>query len=122
MMVLSSLRPDVSLVDFLEAQARAESTRGLVARTAAALALMAVGLGPISWATPIVVTLSIAYFSYAAWGLLDRARSFSISSGRAKSVRYLSALCAIFVGLGVLAGIALLMAIGFTLLGSPWVL
>ena len=121
-MVLSSLRPEVSLVDFLESQARRESTRGLVARTAAALALMAVGLGPVSWAKPIAVALSIAYFSYAAWGLLDRARSHSMNSGRAVTVRYLNVLCAMFVGLGVLAGIALLMAIGFTLLGSPWVL
>ena len=121
-MVLSSLRPDASFLDFLESKARTESIKELVARTIVAFALVISGLAPIPWGKPIVVTLSFAYFSYAAWGLLDRARAYSVNSDWRLTARYLGVICAVFVGIGVVSGVALLFAIGFTLLGSPWVL
>ena len=122
MMVLSSLRPDASIVEYLEQRARAESLRGLVARSVLALGLVIAGLGPISFGKVVVVSLAFTYFSYAVWGLLDRARS-NAENGRS-SVRagYLSALCTFFVWAGVLSGIALVMSLGFLLLGAPWIL
>ena len=119
-MVLSSLRPESSLVEFLASQARRESIRDLAYRTAAALALTVIAF--VAFGQPILTTASMAYFSYAMWGLLDRARSRSIIAGSGTAAHYLKILCAIFATLGVASGIGLLMAIGFTLLGSPWVL
>ena len=121
-MVLASFRPESSLVDFLESQARRESIRHLTYRAVAAFALLASGFAPVSIGKPILVTAAFAYFSYAVWGLLDRARSQSVKQGWAGTAQYLGILCGLFVALGVLAGIGLLMAVGFTLLGSPWVL
>ncbi len=121
-MILSSLRPESSVVDFLESQARRESIRDLVYRTVAALVVVMIGFAPVPVAKPILMTASFAYLSYGMWGLLDRARSHSISVGNDRTAQYLKILCAFFVVLGVLSGIGLLMAIGFTLLGSPWVL
>jgi len=122
MMVLSSLRPDASLVDFLESHARSESTRELVARTVVALALVLGALVPVSRGRTVVVTVAVAYFSYAMWGLLDRARSQSAASGRARIERYLRLSCAFFMVLGVASGIGLIFAIAFSLLGAPWIL
>lgn len=122
MMVLSSLRPDASIVEYLEHRARSESLRGLVARSVLALGLVIAGLGPIPVGKAPVVSLALTYFSYAAWGLLDRARSnaqLHLSSSRAA---YLRALCAFFVWVGVLSGIAFVMSVGFMLLGAPWIL
>jgi hypothetical protein len=122
MMALSSLRPDTSLVEFLESHARGESIKELVARTVVAFALVLGGLGPLRWGRPVLATFSLAYFSYAAWGLLDRARSYSIKAGWRFTAQYLRILCGLFVGLGVGSGIGLIFAIGFALLGSPWIL
>lgn len=121
MMVLSSLRPDTSIVEYLEHRARTESLRGLVARSALALAVVIGGLGPIPVAKPVVVSLAFTYFCYAMWGLLDRARSHS-EARRSSSAAYLNVLCALLVWLGVLSGIAFLMSAGFLLLGAPWIL
>ena len=122
MIAFASLRSNDSLVEFLESQARRESVRHLTYRAIAAFALVVGAFGPVSLGRPMLMTASFAYFSYAAWGLLDRARSESVRAGRGSTAQYLKILCAFFVGLGVLSGIALLMAIGRTLLGSPWVL
>jgi hypothetical protein len=121
-MVLSSLRPDANFVDFLESHARGESIKELVARTVGAFALVLGGFGPLPWGKPIVATLSVAYFSYAVWGLLDRARSYSIRAGWRATAQYLRILCGFFVAVGVVAGIGLIFAIGFALLGAPWIL
>ncbi|MFL5481063.1 MAG: hypothetical protein ACJ8AK_02640 [Gemmatimonadaceae bacterium] len=122
MMVLSSLRPDASIVEYLEHRARAESLRGLVARSLLALAFVIGGLGPIPVGKPIVVSLAFTYFCYAVWGLLDRARSRSQNGRSSFSVSVLSFLCTFFVWLGVLSGIGFLMSLGFMLLGAPWIL
>jgi hypothetical protein len=122
MMVLSSLRPDASIVEYLEHRARALSLRGLVARTVLSLALVLAGLAWITVARPVIITLALAYFCYAAWGLADRARVYTEVSGPRASARYFSALCTLIVWLGVLSGISFVMSVGFLLLGAPWIL
>ena len=121
-MVISSLRPDASFVDFLESQARKEPVSHLWYRAFAAFVLVLVGFGPVAGGRLVLVTASFAYFSYAMWGLLDRGRSESVESGRGLMSECLRVLCAFFVAIGVVSGIGLLMAIGFMLLGSPWIL
>jgi hypothetical protein len=122
MMVLSSLRPDASIVEYLKHRARAESLRGLVARSLLALAFVIGGLGPIPVGKPVVVSLAFTYFCYAVWGLLDRARSHSQNGRSSSRVGALSFLCTFVVWLGVLSGIGFLMSLGFMLLGAPWIL
>jgi len=120
MMVLSSLRPDASIVEYLEHRARAESLPGLIARSLLAFAFVVAGLAPIPVYKPVVVSLGLTYFCYAVWGLLDRARSHSQTIR--SSYSYLNVLCTFFVWLGVLSGIGFLMSVGFLLLGAPWIL
>ncbi|HJQ12826.1 MAG TPA: hypothetical protein VJ840_17480 [Gemmatimonadaceae bacterium] len=122
MMVLSSLRPDASIVEYLEQRARAESIRRLVTATLIAIALVVGGLRAAPFGKPVIVTLAFTYFCYGAWGLLDRALSSAGRLGWQTTATFLRMLSAAFVALGVLSGIGVLMAIVFTLLGDPWIL
>jgi len=119
MMVLSSLRPDANIVEYLMHRARAESVRGLVARSLLGLAVVIGGLALIPVGKPAIVTLAFTWFCYAVWGLLDRARS---TQTRRYNSGYLNALCALFVWLGVMSGIGFLMSVCLLLLGAPWIL
>jgi hypothetical protein len=122
MMVLSSLRPDASIVEYLEHRARTQSLRGLIARSLLAFAFVIAGLGPLPVGKPVIVSAALTYFCYAIWGLLDRARSHSQNHRSRIGTGYLTILCACFVWLGVLSGIGFLMSVGFLLLGAPWIL
>jgi len=122
MMVLSSRRPDASLVEYAESHARGAPLRILITHTVIAVAVGLAGFGLPLPGKQIIMPFALAYFSYGAWGLLDRGRSRSIELGRQLRARYLGMLCAFFVALGVLAGVALLFALSFRLLGSPWIL
>ncbi|HKR07963.1 MAG TPA: hypothetical protein VJS39_02135 [Gemmatimonadaceae bacterium] len=122
MMVLSSRRPDASLVEYVESRARSAPTRSLIAHTVLAFAVALTAVSVLPSGRQIIVPFALAYFSYGAWGLLDRARERALAHGQMLAARYLSVLCSIFVGLAVLSGTALLFALSFTLLGSPWIL
>src|SRR5438445_1522583 len=119
-MVLSALRPDTSLVEFLEYRARAAPVRRLTAQAIVAFALVSGGFGRLPFARSIVGTFGGAYFCYAVWGLLDRARTYSSNRGWTLTAQYLKVLCRLFVGIGVLSGLVLLLAIWFLALGSSW--
>ena len=119
-MVLSALRPDASLVEFLEYRARAAPVRRLTAQAIVAFALVAGGFGRLPFARSVVGTFGGAYFCYAVWGLLDRARTYSTNRGWTLTAQYLKVLCGLFVGIGVLSGLVLLLAIWFLALGSSW--
>ena len=122
MMVLSARRPDASLVEYLEYRARSASIARLVFQAIVAAALVAGGFGRLQFARPVVSTFAGILFCYAAWGLLDRARSHYSKRGWTLASRYFTVLCALFVGLGVLSGLGLILAIWFVALGSAWVL
>jgi len=121
-MVLSALRPDASLVEYLEHRARSTSIARLVFQATVAFAVVAAGFGPLPFARPVVGTFAGVFFCYAAWGLRDRARSHYVKRGWTLTAQYLTLLCALFVGLGVLSGLGLILAIWFVALGSAWVL
>lgn len=122
MMVLSSLRPDASIVEYLEHRARAASLRGLVARSVLALVFVIAGLRWMAVGKPVLVSLAVTYFCYAVWGMLDRARSNAQNHPSSSRTAYLTALCTFFVWIAVISGIAFVMSIGFLLLGAPWIL
>jgi hypothetical protein len=122
MMVLSSRRPDASLVEYVESRARSAPVRVLIAHTVIAFAVALASLRVSPLGKQIIMPFALAYFSYGAWGLLDRARTRSIERGWQRRARSLGMVCSFFVGLAVLAGVALLFALSFTLLGSPWIL
>ena len=122
MMVLSALRPDASLIEFLETRARAAPVRRLAIQAIAALALVTVAFSTLPYARSVVGTLAGVFFCYSVWGLLDRARSRSAARGWKRTTRSLEILCGLFVGLGVLSGLGSILAIWFVALGSAWVL
>ena len=121
-MVLSSLGSDASIVDYLEHRARQHTVIGLVARTAIAFAVVVGGIRFLGSAKAAVVTFALTYFAYAAWGLLDRARSRALFHEWRRASEYLRLLCSLLVVVGVLSGIGLLLSVAFVLLGSAWVL
>ena len=121
-MILSARRPDASLVEFLEGRARSASVMRLAAQAIVAFALVTGGFGRLPYARSVVGTFASAFFCYSVWGLLDRARSHSTSRGWTLTAQGLRMLSALFVGLGVLSGLGLLLAIWFIALGSAWVL
>jgi|SRR5437660_11609331 len=120
MMVLSALRPDASLVEFLEYRARSAPVSRLIAQAIVAFALVSGGFSRLPFAKSVVGTFGGAYFCYAVWGLLDRARTYSTNRGRTLTAQCLKVLCGLFVGIGVLSGLVLLLAIWFLALGSSW--
>jgi hypothetical protein len=122
MMVLSALRPDASVVEYLEHRARSVSIVRLAAQAIVAFAFVTGGFGRLTFARPVVGTLAGVFFCYAVWGLLDRARSHYTTRGWRLTAQILRILCALFVGLGVLSGLGLILAIWFVALGSAWVL
>jgi hypothetical protein len=122
MMVLSSRRPDASLVEYVESRARRAPVRILIAHAIIALAVAIIGISASPSGKQIIIPFALAYFSYGTWGLLDRARSRSVELGWQLRARSLTMLCSFLVGLAVLSGIALLFAGSFTLLGAPWIL
>jgi hypothetical protein len=103
MMVLSALRPEASLPEFLAHRARAATLRRL------SLDLV-VGLGALSgllWWRPagLLVLASAALFValYGGWGIADRARSATAGTGDARVLIPLNVLCGMLAAGGVIA-------------------
>jgi hypothetical protein len=120
MMVLSVLRPDAGLFEFLAHRARSATTRRLgldVALGATAVASV------FRWhpaASLIIAGAATVLFSYGGWGLLDRGRSRLSSGGWPRAASTLDALGALSALLGVLAAGGLLLAIWAVALGT-WI-
>jgi hypothetical protein len=120
MMVLSALRPEASLPEFLAHRARAASLRRL------SLDLV-LGLGALSgllWGRPggLLVFASAALFFalYGAWGIADRARSATAETGDTRVVILLNVLCGMLAAAGVLAMAALFFGVWSIALGT-WI-
>jgi hypothetical protein len=120
MMVLSALRPDASLLEFLAHRARSGSVLRLASDTVAGSAALAAAL----WWRPggrhVIATAAICLVCYGAWGLLDRARSSVATTRWSATVRVFDGLCGLCVGLGVLAASGVLLAIWAIALGT-WI-
>lgn len=119
-MVLSVLRPDAGLFEFLAHRARSASVR----RLGADVALGATAAASVfRWhpaASLLIATAATVLFSYGAWGLLDRGRSSLSTNGWSKAADALDALGALSALFGVLAAGGVLLAVWAAALGT-WI-
>ncbi|MEP6857113.1 MAG: hypothetical protein ABI994_01925 [Gemmatimonadales bacterium] len=120
MMVLSALRPDASLAEFLVQRARSASIRRLAANAVAG----AVGFAAALWWRPtgwlIFDSAALCFLSYGAWGILDRVRSRSAVTARRPLAGLLDATCVLFALLGALAAAGVLLGVWALGLGT-WI-
>ena len=120
MMVLSALRPDAGLGEFLAHRARSAPVARLAGEAVAAAALVAAALWWNPKAQLLIVTSAGCFLCYAVWGLLDRARSHIVARGATAAARTLQGLCVMCAVLGVLAGAGFVLSIWAMALGT-WI-
>jgi len=120
MMVLSALRPDASLPEFLAHRARSASIRRLSVDLAVGAAGFAAAIywRPAGWL--IIASLALVFFAYGGWGVADRARSSAASRGNAPLRVGMTALCLLMGGVGALAVASLLLSVWAVALGT-WI-
>ena len=120
MMVLSVLRPDASLPEFLAHRARSASIRRLSLDLSVGIggASAALRWRPFAWL--VLVSLAACFFAYGAWGLADRARSRVTTQENRLAHASLEALCAALGAVGVLAAAGLLLGVWAIALGT-WI-
>src|SRR2546422_9396772 len=102
MMVLSVLRPDAGLFEFLAHRARSAPVRRLGIDAVGGAAVLAAALRWNPSAQPLIASAAALLFSYGAWGLLDRARSRFSNCGWPRTTRLFDAPCVLSATLGVL--------------------
>ncbi len=119
-MVLSALRPDASLQEFLAHRAKSASVRRLATDTliGGAAGVGAVWRQPTGWL--VLASAGLCFFAYGAWGLLDRARSRPALRNRALFGNLVDILCVLCFALGVLAAAGLLLGVWAAALGT-WI-
>jgi hypothetical protein len=120
MMVLSVLRPDAGLFEFLAHRARTASVRRLGLDVAVGATAVASALRWHPAASLLIASAATVLFSYGAWGLLDRGRSILASRGLSRAASALDALSALSALLGVLGAGGVLLAIWAAALGT-WI-
>ena len=119
-MVLSVLRPDAGLFEFLAHRARCATVRRLALDVAVGATAVA---SVVKWhpaASLVIASAATVLFSYGAWGLLDRGHSSLSTSGWSRSASALEALGALSALLGVLAAGGVLLAVWALALGT-WI-
>jgi hypothetical protein len=123
MMVLSALRPDAGLLEFLAYRARAASSRRLAIDVAVSVAVLYAVFRWNPAARLVIASMATVLFSYGAWGLLDRARArASLANNRwTETAGLLEAPCALCAVIGVLAGSGVLFAVWALALGTGWI-
>ena len=120
MMVLSVLRPDAGLFEFLAHRARSAPVRRLGIDAIGGAAVLAAALRWNPAAQPLMASAAALLFSYGIWGLFDRARSRLSNRGRVRTARLFDALCVLSATLGVLAASGVLLAMWAIALGT-WI-
>lgn len=120
MMVLSALRPDASLPEFLAHRARSASVGRLSLDVAIGLAGFAAAFywRPGGWL--VVSSLALIFLAYGGWGIADRARSIATMREDRHSRALLDALCFLLGAAGVLAAAGLLYSVWAVALGT-WI-
>lgn len=119
-MVLSALRPDANLPEFLAHRARSASVQRLSADLVAGLAAMASSFW---WRPSVWVLLSgaaLCFASYGAWGLADRWRSHLATVEGRIARELLGCVCAASAGIGALGAAAVLYSLWVLALGT-WI-
>lgn len=120
MMVLSALRPDASLPEFLAHRAKSASVRRLSIDMVIGLAVLAASLywRPFAWL--VAASVGAGLFAYGGWGFADRVRSGARIETQPRLHVLLDTVC-IFLGtLGVLAVAGLLLSVWAIALGT-WI-
>jgi hypothetical protein len=120
MMVLSALRPDASLSEFLAHRARSASVRRLSINLAVGLSAFSTALWwrPFAWL--VLASLALCFFAYGGWGLADRARSVAAVRVNRLLSASMDALCVVLGAVGALAIAALLLSVWGIALGT-WI-
>ena len=120
MMVLSALRPDAGLPEFLAHRARSASIHRLSIDLAVG---MTGSWGAIQWrpaAWLVLMSIALCFACYGAWGLVDRARSHFATRGHRALTGSMDALCALLGFAGVLAAAGVLLGVWGLALGT-WI-
>ena len=119
-MVLSALRPDASLAEFLVHRARLASFQRLSIDVAAGIAGSSAALWwrPSGWL--VVTSAALVFFAYGGWGLADRARSSKTAQEHRVLRGSMETVCALFGATGLLAAAALLYGVWAIALGT-WI-
>jgi len=120
MMVLSALRPDAGLFEYLAHRARSATVRRLAIDVAVGAGALVAAL---RWhhAVHLVVASAAAFLAaYGAWGLLDRARSSYANRLGPRATGLVDALCALCAAVGVLSVAGILLAVWALALGT-WI-
>jgi hypothetical protein len=120
MMVLSALRPDAGLLEFLAHRARSASVRRLAIDAAVGAGVAVAALRWSSVAPPVIASAATLLFSYGVWGMLDRVQSKFASRLGPRSVGLIEALCALSAALGVVAVAGVLLTVWALALGT-WI-
>jgi hypothetical protein len=120
MMVLSALRPDAGLLEFLAHRARSAPARRLGIDAVGGAAILAAALRWSPAAQPLIASAAALLFSYGAWGLLDRASSRVSNRGWLRTARLFEALGVLSAILGVMAAAGVLLAVWAIALGT-WI-
>src|SRR5437868_15154909 len=111
MMVLSALRPDASLDEYLPPRARWAPTGRLVAEAIAAVAIAGAAWRWNPRAQLVIVTCAVCFSCYALWGLVDRARTRAIARSWNFAALIFRIACALLVAVGLIAGAGVLLSI-----------
>jgi len=119
-MVLSALRPDASLPEFLADRARTASIRRLAvdALAGGAACAAAVWWRPTGWL--VLASAALCFLSYGAWGVLDRVRSHSAVTAKTSLAGLVEATCVLCALLGALAAAGVLLGVWALGLGT-WI-
>jgi hypothetical protein len=120
MMVLSVLRPDAGLFEFLAHRARSATVRRLGLDVAVGVTAVASVLRWHLVAPLVIASAATVLFSYGAWGLFDRGRSSLSNLGWSRSSSAFDAFAALSALLGVLAAGGVLLAVWAIALGT-WI-
>jgi len=120
MMVLSVLRPDASLPEFLANRARSAGLR----RLALDVAVGAAGFAAVVYWRPtaslILASVALCFFAYGSWGLVDRAHSYVVRKGRRIVSSFFEILGALFVAIGIFAIAGILFGVWAAAIGT-WI-
>ena len=120
MMVLSALRPDASLPEFLAHRAKSASVRRLSIDLAVGVAGSTAALWwrPSTWL--VLTSVSVLFFAYGMWGLADRARSHASTQRSRFASIAMDAICAAMGVVGILATASFLLGVWAIALGT-WI-
>jgi hypothetical protein len=120
MMVLSALRPDASLPEFLAHRARSASIQRLTADIVVGISAVISAVWWTPRATLFLGGVGLVFASYGIWGIADHMRSRRVAATKDVVRRIMDLLCALMVGIGVIAFAAILYSAWTVALGT-WI-